>query len=110
MHASLLLIYINLCSPQGYNSLSNANLRCAVLLLLATVLLLLMAALLLNAHTNPWQVCHVICVLLTGEGVTLDEDDLFQCGRCKKQFSSLDLFMVHKRHQCSGESKSLTHV
>ncbi|XP_042868948.1 zinc finger protein 341-like isoform X3 [Penaeus japonicus] len=42
-----------------------------------------------------------------GEGVPLDEDDVFQCGRCKKQFSSLELFMLHKRDQCSGKNANL---
>lgn len=41
----------------------------------------------------------------SGEGVPLDEDDVFQCGRCKKQFSSLELFVLHKRDQCSGKVK-----
>ncbi|XP_071552954.1 LOW QUALITY PROTEIN: zinc finger protein 341-like [Panulirus ornatus] len=41
------------------------------------------------------------------EGVPLDEDDVFQCGRCKKQFSSLDLFMIHKRDHCSGKNSGL---
>ncbi|XP_050734218.1 zinc finger protein 341-like isoform X2 [Eriocheir sinensis] len=51
--------------------------------------------------------CSQITNTIISEGVTLDEDDLFQCGRCKKQFSSLDLFMVHKRHQCSGKNSGL---
>ncbi|RXG72741.1 Zinc finger protein [Armadillidium vulgare] len=34
------------------------------------------------------------------EGVNFDEDDLFQCGRCKLQFTSLEPFMIHKRNQC----------
>ncbi|KAJ8041197.1 hypothetical protein HOLleu_11940 [Holothuria leucospilota] len=42
-----------------------------------------------------------------------DEEDVFQCGKCKKQFSSLTNFMVHKREQCSqqqtlGSLSSLT--
>nr|XP_027232662.1 zinc finger protein 341-like isoform X2 [Penaeus vannamei] len=41
------------------------------------------------------------------EGVPLDEDDVFQCGRCKKQFSSLELFVLHKRDQCSGKNGNL---
>ncbi|KAK4289252.1 hypothetical protein Pmani_037767 [Petrolisthes manimaculis] len=42
-----------------------------------------------------------------GEGVTLDEEDVFQCGRCKRQFSSLDLFMLHKRDHCSGKNRGI---
>ncbi|KAG7158494.1 Zinc finger protein 341-like [Homarus americanus] len=44
---------------------------------------------------------HAIFDALPGEEVSLDEDDVFQCGRCKKQFSSLPFFMAHKRDQCS---------
>ncbi|CAL4083212.1 unnamed protein product, partial [Meganyctiphanes norvegica] len=40
------------------------------------------------------------------EGLQDDEDDLFQCGRCKKQFSSLDLFMAHKR-ECSSKTQGM---
>ncbi|XP_072168716.1 zinc finger protein 341-like isoform X2 [Diadema setosum] len=29
-----------------------------------------------------------------------DDDDIFQCGKCKKQFSSLNSFMNHKREHC----------
>ncbi|KAK8391153.1 hypothetical protein O3P69_017070 [Scylla paramamosain] len=59
-----------------------------------------------TTSTPPSQQCSQINTIIS-EGVTLDEDDLFQCGRCKKQFSSLDLFMVHKRHQCSGKNSAL---
>ncbi|XP_045128113.1 zinc finger protein 341-like [Portunus trituberculatus] len=59
-----------------------------------------------TTSTPPSQQCSQINTIIS-EGVTLDEDDLFQCGRCKKQFSSLDLFMVHKRHQCSGKNSGL---
>jgi len=30
-----------------------------------------------------------------------DDGDVFQCGRCKKQFDSLTLFMRHKREGCN---------
>ena len=30
----------------------------------------------------------------------LDEDDLFQCGKCKKQFTSLPVFVAHKQTVC----------
>jgi len=36
--------------------------------------------------------------------ITLDEEDVFQCGKCKKQFTSFCLFMNHKKaHAVSGE-------
>ncbi|XP_068248667.1 zinc finger protein 341-like isoform X2 [Palaemon carinicauda] len=41
------------------------------------------------------------------ESIPLDDDDVFQCGRCKQKFSSLDHFMVHKRDHCSGKSSGL---
>jgi len=35
--------------------------------------------------------------------ITLDEDDVFQCGKCKKVFTSFQLFMLHKKkHQLPG--------
>ncbi|KAI5609233.1 zinc finger protein 341 isoform X1 [Silurus asotus] len=30
----------------------------------------------------------------------LDDDDVFLCGKCKKQFNSLPAFLTHKREQC----------
>ena len=30
----------------------------------------------------------------------VEEEDLFQCGRCKKQFTSLQMFIAHKQTQC----------
>ena len=32
----------------------------------------------------------------------VEEEDIFQCGKCKKQFSSLMLFMNHKQTRCTG--------
>ncbi|XP_006825191.1 zinc finger protein 341-like [Saccoglossus kowalevskii] len=29
-----------------------------------------------------------------------EEEDVFQCGKCKKQFSNLPAFMAHKRERC----------
>ncbi|XP_055508260.1 zinc finger protein 341 [Leucoraja erinacea] len=37
----------------------------------------------------------------------LDEEDVFLCGRCKKQFNSLPSFVAHKREQCQGSNTSL---
>lgn len=36
-----------------------------------------------------------------------DDEDVFQCGRCKKQFSSLEHFVTHKRNHCSGKMGGL---
>lgn len=36
-----------------------------------------------------------------GSFVFEDEGDVFQCGRCKRQFSSLTVFMHHKREECT---------
>ncbi|KAK7862986.1 hypothetical protein R5R35_014542 [Gryllus longicercus] len=36
--------------------------------------------------------------------ITLDEEDVFQCGKCKKQFTSFSLFMCHKKeHTAAGD-------
>jgi hypothetical protein len=41
------------------------------------------------------------------DAITLDEEDVFQCGKCKKQFTSFCLFMSHKKeHAVSGEQLS----
>ncbi|XP_060628323.2 zinc finger protein 341 isoform X1 [Anolis sagrei] len=41
---------------------------------------------------------------------TMDDEDVFLCGKCKKQFNSLPTFMTHKREQCQGNSPSLATV
>lgn len=43
--------------------------------------------------------------LLTGPPttITLDEEDVFQCGKCKKQFTSFALFMCHKKEHSTGD-------
>ena len=33
--------------------------------------------------------------------IVVDEEDLFQCGKCKKQFTSLPMFVNHKQGRCS---------
>ncbi|XP_075033645.1 zinc finger protein 341 isoform X2 [Mixophyes fleayi] len=40
----------------------------------------------------------------------LDDEDVFLCGKCKKQFNSLPAFMIHKREQCHGHAPSLASV
>ncbi|KAG7323437.1 hypothetical protein KOW79_013139 [Hemibagrus wyckioides] len=32
----------------------------------------------------------------------MDDDDVFLCGKCKKQFNSLPAFLTHKREQCQN--------
>lgn len=39
-----------------------------------------------------------------------DDEDVFLCGKCKKQFNSLPAFMTHKREQCQGNAPSLATV
>lgn len=39
-----------------------------------------------------------------------DDEDVFLCGKCKKQFNSLPAFMTHKREQCQGNTPSLSTV
>ncbi|XP_042240984.1 zinc finger protein 341-like isoform X2 [Homarus americanus] len=53
------------------------------------------------------QLSSAITNTSISEEVSLDEDDVFQCGRCKKQFSSLPFFMAHKRDQCSSKNGGL---
>lgn len=48
-----------------------------------------------------------------GTFVFEDDGDVFQCGRCKRQFGSLTVFMLHKRDGCaiaSGSSLHLTNI
>lgn len=39
-----------------------------------------------------------------------DDEDVFLCGKCKKQFNSLPAFMTHKREQCQSGAPSLSTV
>ncbi|XP_072487385.1 zinc finger protein 341 isoform X2 [Notamacropus eugenii] len=41
---------------------------------------------------------------------SLDDEDVFLCGKCKKQFNSLPAFMTHKREQCQGSAPALAAV
>ena len=40
---------------------------------------------------------NVICMFLT-----VDEDDIFQCGKCKKQFTNFSAFVSHKQTPCTN--------
>ncbi|XP_049831569.1 zinc finger protein 761-like [Schistocerca gregaria] len=37
----------------------------------------------------------------------VDEDDLFQCGKCKKHFTSFQLFVLHKKEHKQGHTSKL---
>uniref|UniRef100_A0ACB8F5X8 Uncharacterized protein n=1 Tax=Sphaerodactylus townsendi TaxID=933632 RepID=A0ACB8F5X8_9SAUR len=41
---------------------------------------------------------------------SMDDEDVFLCGKCKKQFNLLPAFMTHKREQCQGNAPSLATV
>ncbi|XP_034029191.1 zinc finger protein 341 isoform X2 [Thalassophryne amazonica] len=41
---------------------------------------------------------------------SMDDEDVFLCGKCKKQFNSLPTFMTHKREQCQSSAPSLSTV
>ncbi|CAM9098855.1 unnamed protein product, partial [Lampetra planeri] len=41
---------------------------------------------------------------------SMDDEDVFLCGKCKKQFNSLPAFMSHKREQCQSNAPSLSTV
>nr|XP_033819412.1 zinc finger protein 341 isoform X2 [Geotrypetes seraphini] len=41
---------------------------------------------------------------------SMDDEDVFLCGKCKKQFNSLPAFMIHKREQCQANVPSLATV
>ncbi|XP_043944946.1 zinc finger protein 341 [Protopterus annectens] len=41
---------------------------------------------------------------------TMDDEDVFLCGKCKKQFNSLPAFVIHKREQCQGNAASVSSV
>uniref|UniRef100_A0A8C7Z554 Zinc finger protein 341 n=1 Tax=Oryzias sinensis TaxID=183150 RepID=A0A8C7Z554_9TELE len=40
----------------------------------------------------------------------MEDEDVFLCGKCKKQFNSLPAFMTHKREQCHSGAPSLSTV
>ncbi|XP_038579477.1 zinc finger protein 341 [Micropterus salmoides] len=41
---------------------------------------------------------------------SMDDEDVFLCGKCKKQFNSLPTFMTHKREPCQSSTPSLSTV
>ncbi|KAM6924927.1 zinc finger protein 341 [Xenentodon cancila] len=41
---------------------------------------------------------------------SIEDEDVFLCGKCKKQFNSLPAFMMHKREQCQSGAPSLSTV
>ena len=45
----------------------------------------------------------IVVPLSVSNTITLDEEDIFQCGRCRTQFSALTDFVLHKQEECGGE-------
>ncbi|XP_030831676.1 zinc finger protein 341 [Strongylocentrotus purpuratus] len=43
---------------------------------------------------------HTMTTIVQDQNAGVDEEDIFQCGKCKKQFTSLNSFMNHKREHC----------
>lgn len=41
---------------------------------------------------------------------TAEDEDVFQCGRCKKQFTSLNIFFTHKQTQCLAAMSPSAHL
>jgi hypothetical protein len=39
----------------------------------------------------------ILCFIFVFTAINQDEEDIFQCGKCKSQFTSLHLFVLHKR-------------
>ncbi|XP_025116073.1 zinc finger protein 341-like isoform X3 [Pomacea canaliculata] len=39
-----------------------------------------------------------------------EDEDVFQCGRCKKQFTSLNIFFTHKQTQCLAAMSPSAHL
>lgn len=66
------------------------------------------------SHCNtPFYSCFFVCYSPpTHYSVVwpLDDEDVFLCGKCKKQFNSLPAFMTHKREQCQGNAPPLATV
>lgn len=46
-------------------------------------------------------------VFVVGAAIDQDEDDIFQCGKCKSQFTSLHLFVLHKREHTKVPERSV---
>ena len=60
--------------------------------------------------------CVLISLLLSNlAAVVTEEEDVFQCGKCKKQFTMLSAFVSHKQTKCTpaaviNQSGGLRHV
>ena len=50
-----------------------------------------------------WRLSNVAFRVSVSNTITLDEEDIFQCGRCRTQFSALTDFVLHKQEECGGE-------
>lgn len=57
-------------------------------------------------HISYTCICNANIV---SSAIDQDEEDIFQCGKCKSQFTSLQMFVFHKRtHQKSEQTVDLT--
>lgn len=50
-----------------------------------------------------------LTILVSFSAPVLDDSDVFQCGRCKKQFSSIDVFVNHKT-ECNNTINQLSDI
>ncbi|KAJ9574971.1 hypothetical protein L9F63_007861, partial [Diploptera punctata] len=62
---------------------------------------------LLDSQSLPSEAIPGATVVATRPptAITLDEEDVFQCGKCKKQFTSFTLFMCHKKEHAVAEEQ-----
>lgn len=63
----------------------------------------------LLTHSCFFSLLHFTCGLFDYHPAP-DDEDVFLCGKCKKQFNSLPAFMTHKREQCQGNTPALATV
>ena len=50
---------------------------------------------------TPVVICDLPFVILCVRLYFADDEDLFQCGKCKSEFTNLATFLSHKQSQCS---------
>lgn len=49
----------------------------------------------------------LIVDILFCAAIDQDEEDIFQCGKCKSQFTSLHLFVLHKREHTKVQEQTV---
>ena len=57
------------------------------------------------AHLTVLEVIFIIYFFYTA--IDQDEEDIFQCGKCKSQFTSLHLFVLHKREHTKVQEQTV---